>query len=456
MTQSDPASLRSVVAGSVFSPGDDGYKAATATWNLSSPARPPLVLVASTPEDVAAGARWADASDHGIAILNTGHGVFDGRDDALLINVAKLNAVQVDPARRTATVGPGARWADVSAIAAPLGFVGASGGSPGVGVIGYTLGGGLGPVGRTLGFAADRVTSLTVLNADYEPVRLGADDTEPFWALRGAGGIAIVTELELELAHIPELCGGGVYYDGAHAAALLTAYAAWVDRLDERTSTSIALMRLPDAPQLPPQLRGRFVVHLRFAHVDPASTDVVADGRRILAPMLAGAPVIDDDVRLMSPADLPDIHRDPTAPQDVEYRGGFIDRIDQRIVDAIVASMPPDAQPPAPQMIELRHLGGAFLHAPIAPSSVTGRDARFNLYVTASSSLEQRKPTRALVDGVVSRITTSRRAQFNFSGPAPAPGEVLGLWNETDAQRILSVADSLDPRNRIRTGRPLR
>jgi FAD/FMN-containing dehydrogenase len=447
--------LRSCVAGDVFGPGDDGYGPATQTWDLAAVSRPPLVLVAATDQDIAAGARWADRNELGIAILNTGHGAFSPNDGVLVINTGRVNTVQVDIAGRWATVGAGARWSDVSAAAGPHGLIGAAGGSPGVGVIGYTLGGGLSPLGRTLGFAADRVTSLTVLDADYRPLRVGADDGETFWALRGGGPLGIVTGMEFELASIPSFYGGGIYFDGAHAPDLLSAYADWVADLDDRTSTSIALIHLPPAPQLPPELRGRFVVHLRVAHVGPGADDLAAEGRRACARMLAAAPAIIDATRVMTPDEVPDIHRDPVAPQDVAYRGGFVDDLDAATIATIAGSIPP-APSAGPRMIELRHLGGAYSRSPIAPSSSTGRGAPFNLYVTAASTPEVASDARTLVDRTVQAITPSHQGQLNFYGPSPSPGSILDLWDDTDAGRLLAVAQELDPRGRIHTGRPLR
>ena len=449
--------LQDLVSGDVFDTGDAGYPAATQTWDLSTTLTPPVVLVAATVEDIAVGARWADHRGLGVALLNTGHGVFAPHSDALVIATSSLNAVQVDPDNRRATVGPGARWTDVAAATTPHGLIGASGGTPGVGVIGYTLGGGLSPLGRTLGFAADRVTALIILDADYRPVRVDASDENLFWALRGGGPIGIVTSLEFDLAPIDVLYGGGIYFDGAAATALLTTYADWTSSLDERTTTSIALLHLPLAPQLPPQLRGRYVVHLRFAHVDTHSPDIASDAAQILAQMRAVAIPIVDATHVMTPAELPDIHHDPVAPQNVAYRGGLVDILDAHTIDAVVQTMASDATA-APRMIELRHLEGAYTRSPIAPSSSTGRDGRFNLYVTAASGPDKdtQMRARALVDNTVSRVTLTKRGQLNFYGPAPAPGEILNLWNDADADRLLRTSIELDPRNRIRTGRPLR
>jgi hypothetical protein len=292
-----------------------------------------------------------------------------------------VNPAAVDSSTRRAIVGPGTCWADVSAASAPLGLTGLAGASPGVGVIGYTLGGGLSPIGRTFGFASDRVVRMTVLDAECRPVRVDAQDGELFWALRGGGGLGIVTELEFGLVELSALFGRGVYFDGEDAVSVLRTYGQWVEGLDERTSTSVALIRFPDIAQLPDVLRGRFVAHLRIAHVDPRASDLESAGRRILAPMLGSGAKIDDYTTVMGPGQLADIHRDPVAPQCVAYRGGFVDTLDAPTISEIagcIGTGPEDGL----RMVELRHLGGAYARAGAAPSCVTGRDAHFNLYVT--------------------------------------------------------------------------
>jgi hypothetical protein len=50
-------------------------------------------------------------------------------------------------------------------------------------------------------------------------------------------------------------------------------------------------------------LRGRFVAHLRIAHVDPHATDLESAGRRILAPMLGSGAKIDDYTTVIGPGD---------------------------------------------------------------------------------------------------------------------------------------------------------
>jgi FAD/FMN-containing dehydrogenase len=337
----------------------------------------------------------------------------------------------------------------------PRGLVGLLGGSPTVGVTGFTLGGGLSPLGRTFGFAADHVTALTVLDPEYRPVRVDAErEPELFWALRGGGGLGIVTELEFDVLPVASLFGGGVFFAGEDAGRVLTAYRDWLPTLDERTTTSVALLHLPPIPQLPEPLRGRFVTHVRIAHVDGADRDLEATGRALVAPLHAAAPAIVDATGVMTPDRIPDIHRDPVAPTAAEYRGGHLDRLDDGTIAELVAAAEggPDG---VPRLVEVRHLGGAMASQPSAPNASTARSSAFNLYATAAPDPAQPESARALVDGIVARVGSAGiGAQLNFAGPAPEPGEILRLWNGRDAARLLDVQRRLDPALRLRSGRP--
>jgi hypothetical protein len=412
--------------------------------------------VAADAADIGTAARWAAENDLQIGVLNTGHGMLDDQRASVLINTAGLRGVRADPAARRVVVQPGARWADVQSAVTPVGLTGVCGAMPGVGVVGYALGGGLSPLGRTFGMGADRIRRLTVLDAEYRPVDItAASDADLFWALCGGGGLSLVTKAELELVELPTLFGGGVYFSGEHAPSVLSAYRDWTATLDERTTTSIALLHLPPLPQLPKFLRGRYVVHLRIAHVDPGARDLEGAGRTLIAPMLVSAPAIDNYTRIMSPSELPDIHRDPVTPAAVSYRGGHITELD----DAAIASLVEAADPGvghAPALIEIRQLGGAMSAPTAAANSATARGTGFHVWVNDRTDPGDPSASRALVNSVAAQVGASvYGAQLNFYGPTSTAGEILQLWDQDAAVRLTAVARRIDPDGRIRTGHPI-
>ena len=111
-----------------------------------------IAAEASTVADVRSAVLTARAHDLPLAVYATGHGTLTPLDGALVLKTAPMAEVLVDPGRRVARVGPGARWRDVIAAAAPFGLAPLSGSSPSVGVTGYTLGGGVGWLARKHGF----------------------------------------------------------------------------------------------------------------------------------------------------------------------------------------------------------------------------------------------------------------------------------------------------------------
>jgi len=175
--------------GAVLGPAHPGYAEAARAFNLATEHRPDLILRAETVDDVVAAVRLAAGNGLSVAVQATGHGAAATGSGTILICTNRLGSVSIDPVARTATVGAGTVWQQVLDAAAPYGLAGLSGSAPGVGVVGYTVGGGLGPIARTFAFAADHVRALQVLTARGELLAVDADrDPDRFWAISGGGG----------------------------------------------------------------------------------------------------------------------------------------------------------------------------------------------------------------------------------------------------------------------------
>src|SRR4051794_8798046 len=269
------AALRAAVHGPVLVAGVDPAEALAtecAGFDLAVRHAPAVVVGATRAADVAAAVRFAGSEGLPVGVQATGHGAAWPFVDGLLLRTQRMDHVVVDPAHRSARVQAGARWRQVVTAAAPYGLAPLSGSSSGVGVVGYTLGGGMGLLGRRHGFASGHLLRAEVVTADG---RLHAVDAlhEPdlLWALRGGkGSFGVVTALEVGLVPVPEFCGGAVVYPGEDASVVLHAWREWAPALPDSTTTSVALVRLPDAPTVPAHLRGVLTVHVRVAHLGPA------------------------------------------------------------------------------------------------------------------------------------------------------------------------------------------
>src|SRR5262245_1639454 len=201
-----PVSLGDLVAsirGRIVTPGDLGWDAARQAWNLAVDQQPALVALPLDSDDVRAIVQHARGHSLGIAPQGTGHaaGALGSLADTILLSTRHMRGVEIDATRRVARVQAGTLWHEVTEATSPFGLYPLSGSSPDVGVVGYTLGGGLSWLARQHGLASNHVTAIEVVTPDGEIRRATpSDEAELFWALRGGGGsFGVVTALEFAL-----------------------------------------------------------------------------------------------------------------------------------------------------------------------------------------------------------------------------------------------------------------
>lgn len=437
------------VSGPVYFPGDEGFAAEIAAWNLATVHQPLVAVGATSAADVAAAVRWAAVRGLPVAVQATGHGAVAPTVGGVLITTRRMREVAVDSVRRTARVGAGATFAQVIAATAPYGLAPLCGSSSHVGVVGYTLAGGLGLFARRYGYAADHVRALHLVAADGRILVVDAmREPELFWAVRGGqGNFGVVTSLEIELVPVTTFHAGGIYFPGAAAAEVLHAYRDWTATLPDETTTSIAILRLPPLPQIPEPLRGQVVVHLRFVHLGGAD-----EGARLLAPMRAAATAIVDQVADMPITAADAIFQDPTDPQPGWHRGVLLTELNAQMVDRILAVAGPQADVPL-AVVELRHLGGALSRPAEPANAVPARGAAYLLNVLAPMlpGLEEVVPACAAAVIEAAEPFTTPGVLLSYAGRA-TPEQVRAGWAEPERTRLMRVKATYDPGNRFRSG----
>jgi hypothetical protein len=442
--------LQADVAGPVLQPGDDGYAEEIAGFNLALTHSPDLVVGASCTADVVAAVRYAAQHGLPVGVQATGHGVSALVDHGLLVTTSRLQDLVVDPVDRTVTVGAGVKWRRVLEAAAPHGLTGACGSTSDVGVVGYTLGGGLPLLGRAIGFAADRVRSMEVVTADGQLHHVDAEhDVDLFWALRGGkGNVGIVTSMTLELLPITEIYGGGIFFDGEHAAAVMRAFQAVAAAAPEHTCLSVAFLRLPPMPDVPEPLRGRFVMHVRVAHLGERH-----ECDALIAPIRAAAPAIMDLVGPMPVTELDRVHMDPEHPVPALERGALLTALEDATVEALVDLAGPASSPPV-LLVEVRLLGGALDRPGPHPDAVGTRGAAYSLYVVGVPMGPAAASVPQAVEDLVAAMAPhcSEIAFANLFGPLRSDDDRARCWSAETYARLQQTKATHDPDNMFRFG----
>ena len=353
---SGPSDLRRLCGGAVYLPGDPQYDDARRPWNLAAVDHPAAVAYPAFPDEVAELVRGAAAAGLRIAPQGTGHGAppLAGRlADAVLLRTSAMTEVRIDAANRTARVGAGVLWGEVITRAGAARLACRHMSSPGVGVVGSSLGGGLSWYGRAHGLQCSAVTAVEVVLADGTIVRATDEqDSDLLWAARGGGGgFGVVTAMEFDLLPIATPYAGMLVWDWSHAPRVAEAWAGWAATAPDQVTSILRLVEAPDAPWVPEEVRGRRIIVIDGAVVADEPT---AAG--ILAPLRALRPEI-DTFEPVPAAALARLHLEPEAPMSAHASSTLVSGMPSEAVRALVTAAGPGSRLLS---VEVRQLGGAL------------------------------------------------------------------------------------------------
>jgi hypothetical protein len=435
-------------------PADPRFDEARRAWNLAVDQRPAAIAFPESPEDVAAAVLFAREQGLRIAAQGTGHnaGPLGSLEDTILLKTERMRGVRIDPRARVARVEAGVLWLEVVEAAARHGLAALAGSSPDVGVVGYTLGGGLSFLGRKHGLCANAVRAIEIVTADGR-LRRCDPNTEPdlFWALRGGGGsFGVVTAIELELFEIEHAHAGVLFFPIERGGEVLHAWRELTHgaSLPDELSTVGRFLRLPPLPEIPEPLRGRSFALVEAYHLgDPAQAD------ELLAPLRALGPVMDTVGTVPMPA-LSHLHMDPPQPVPAAGDGLLLAELPAQAVDALVAVAGETAQVPL-VTVEVRHLGGALARPHASHGALSCLDAAYSLFAAGMVPTPQLEaPVRAQVDAVKAALApwAASRRYLNF---ADQPCDPASLWSEHALQRLRRVKAAVDPHDLIRSNHPV-
>lgn len=430
--------MTSTFTGPVFSPDDPGYTPEIAGFNLAATRTPELVVGAIDANDVANAVRAARDRELPVSIIGGRHGSVSIAN-GLTITTNRMDAVRIDPERHTATFGAGAVWKPVIEAAHPYGLLPIAGSLSLVGAVGYLLGGGTSPLGRSYGYSADYVESMTVVTGTGEIVVVSHNSNpELFWALRGGKrGLGIVTDVTIRLVELSTVYGGSLVFAEEQMDRAFRGWIEWTRTASDDVTTSFAAIAFPDMEGMPPPFRGKRISFLRFAY--PGDNE---RGTELAAPLRALAPAMSDDIGPLPTDQLDRIHNDPTTPVSAWEAGGQLRELDDAFVDVWLERFGAGRTPPL-QIFELRHNGGAQRIPPPGGDAVANRDAAFTLNTICIAPPLFAGVAPAFAKDTLEAIGawTLPVANVNFIGNNP----FATPWDAATRARLDAVRASVDP-----------
>lgn len=241
------------LGGRLVRPGDDRYETARRSWNHLFSHRPAAIAYVESAEHVVDVITRARRAGVPVRVRSGGHSLegWSTMDDGLVIDVSRLTSVSINQVNRTATVGAGIRQEAVVTALAAEGLAVPTGTEGSVGLVGATLGGGLGLLTRAFGMASDNLVAAEIVVATVDggaaAITVDADHhADLLWALRGAGNgsFGVVTSLTYAVHPLPRVSALTATWSGLELLPEL--FAAWQETAplaDDRLTSQLEFHR---------------------------------------------------------------------------------------------------------------------------------------------------------------------------------------------------------------------
>ncbi len=362
------------VTGRVLGPEDGGYDDARKVHNGLIDRRPAVIVRCANADDVAKAVRFASETGFDISVRGGGHNVA-GRavvDDAVMVDLAEMRAVDVDPDARTARAEGGCNWAEVNAATAEHGLAVTGGAISTTGIAGLTLGGGLGWLMAKHGLAADNVVAIDLVTAEGEQLEVTAE-SEPdlFWALRGGGGnFGVATAFTYTLHPVEAVTAGLIAHPIDAGPEMLRFYRDAVADVSDDLTVFAGLVHAPDGSGM------------KLAAMVPFHTGAPEDAERDLAPFKEwGSPAMVE----VGPMPYPAMNAmlDGGFPKGAlnYWRSSFVSGLTDGFIDTAVERFAAAPSPMTAMLLERFH--GAVTRIPVDDAAVPHREEGWNLLIAS-------------------------------------------------------------------------
>jgi FAD/FMN-containing dehydrogenase len=423
-------------------------------FNPMHAGQPAVTVSCKGTADVVQAVNFARENGLPVAVRGGGHSIagLSTIDGGVLIDLAPMSGVLVDPVQRRVHVQGGAVIGDVDRETLPFGLVAPSGVVSDTGVAGLTLGGGYGWLRRKWGLACDSLVEAQLVCADGE-VRTVSADSNPdlFWALRGGGGnFGVVTSFTFELRELgPDVAFVAVMYPLEETAEVLRKWREYVEQAPNEVTSVCVTITFPANPEMPEAVHDRPVAIIGGVYAGD-----VEEGLKEMQPLRELGTVLFD---MSGPTPFTAVQSgfDPLFPRDTlrsYWKSLYLDELGDETID-VIASRAEDR--PAPlTLVNTFHMGGAIADA--GPEDTAFGDRSANYLISIDGMWTDPGDDAANIEWV--RFTFAELEPYgnggvylNFTGRADeAPGEEVDSAFGRNVIRLAEIKRAIDPGNFFR------
>jgi FAD/FMN-containing dehydrogenase len=428
--------------GTVLLPGAAGYEEARRVHNGMIDKRPAAIVRCRTAADVAGAVRAAREEGLEVSVRGGGHNVAGNAvtDGGLMIDLAEMRAVDVEPRARVARAEGGATWGDLDRATQAHGLAVTGGMISTTGIGGLTLGGGLGWLMGRHGLTVDNLTSAELVTAAGELLTVSAEaHPDLFWAIRGGGGnFGVVCRFVYALHPVgPLVTGFRAAWPLEAAPVVLAAYRELTADGPDDLTLNAALTHAPDGSGAPLVA----VVGCHLGSPDQAERDLAA-----LSGL--GRPALVELGQMEYTA--VNSWLDENYPRGAlnYWKSSFLKELSDEAVEAIVESFETCPSPTSSFVVENIH--GAVTRVPVEATAVPHRQPGYNFLITSvwhdsSESDENVSWTREVFDRL--QQFTAARVYGNYLSADEVAEERVRAAFGTNYARLVEVKNAHDPDN---------
>lgn len=372
--QIDTNALEDGFTGEVLTQGDHGYDEARRVHNGLIDRCPAVIARCQQTADVVDAVNFARRNELEISVRGGGHSVA-GRavtDRGIMIDLAPMRGIHVDPLMGTARAQGGVTWAEYNRATHLHGRATTGGTVSSTGIAGLTLGGGVGWLMSKYGMAVDNLVSVELVTADGKVRTVNADhEPDLFWAVRGGGGnFGVATWFEYRTHPLTTVIGGLTAYPLDEAGQVFATFRQVCADASDDLVAVCGLVHAPDGS-------GTKLAATIMCHVGDQRT-----AEAELAPLRSAGTVLMDAVGPM-PYPVVNTLLDDGFPKGARnyWKSAFFKELDDRAVQVMVDAL--RAAPSIMSGIVVEHFHGAATRIGATETAFPHREVGYNLILAA-------------------------------------------------------------------------